>query len=82
MGEWTSLWNRIVYNQTNLTTERTQSWTEELRELREKFAELIDLFDYIRDASLNGDKRRLASIAISKLEEACMFCVKTMTFDS
>jgi len=81
MGEWTSLWNRIVYNQTNLTTERTQSWTEELRELREKFVELIDQFDDIRDKSLDGDKRRLASIAITKLEEACMFCVKTMTFD-
>jgi hypothetical protein len=42
---------------------------------------LINLFDRIRDEAEEQDVKRLASITISKLEEACMFGVKTLTYD-
>jgi hypothetical protein len=42
---------------------------------------LINQFDEIRSKSESWDVKRLASITISKLEEACMFGVKTLTYN-
>jgi hypothetical protein len=45
------------------------------------FSELINQMDWLRNDSESSDQKRLCSIAISKLEEACMFCVKAATYD-
>jgi hypothetical protein len=37
--------------------------------------------DWLRRDTESQDQWRLCSIAISKLEEACMFCVKAITYD-
>ena len=49
--------------------------------LRGNFAELINQMDWLRNDSESQDQKRLCSIAISKLEEACMFCIKAATYD-
>ena len=49
--------------------------------LKETFADLINFFDRIRDETEEQDVKRLASITISKLEEACMFGIKTLTYN-
>ena len=77
----TSLWNRMVYNQKDLTTERVNSWDDMVKEIRERFVSLIDDLDYIRGNTEDWDVKRLASIAISKLEEACMFSIKTLMYN-
>ena len=48
---------------------------EDVISLKWKIATLIDQFD-------SWDVKRLASITISKLEEACMFWVKSLTYNS
>lgn len=82
-----NLWFRMVYNKVN-----TPENIEEIRErdeecasfedaLRFNFVELINQMDWLRNDSESPDQARLCSIAISKLEEACMFCVKAATYD-
>jgi len=72
-----TLWNRITFN----AKEKRYSDKTEVTALREQFAELINKFDAIRNQAEEQDVKRLASIAISKLEEACMFWIKTLTYD-
>ena len=72
-----TLWQRIVFN----AKEQTYSDETEKTKLKETFADLINLFDRIRDETEEQDVKRLASITISKLEEACMFGVKVLTYN-
>lgn len=44
-------------------------------------AEMINQMDGMRAESESPDQKRLCSIAISKLEEACMFMVKACKYD-
>lgn len=44
-------------------------------------AEMINQMDEMRSESEDADQKRLCSIAISKLEEACMFMVKACKYD-
>lgn len=82
-----NLWFRMVYNKVN-----TPENIEEIRKrdeecasfedaLRFNFVELINQMDWLRADTEDKDQARLCSIAISKLEEACMFCVKAATYD-
>jgi hypothetical protein len=48
---------------------------------KEGIASIIDMFADIRNKAESWDVKRLASIAITKLEEACMFGVKTLTYN-
>ena len=52
-----------------------------VKEIKERFVSLIDDLDYIRGNTEDWDVKRLASIAISKLEEACMFSIKTLMYN-
>lgn len=72
-----TLWQRITFN----AKEQRFSDETEPTSLKETFSDLINLFDRIRDEAEEQDVKRLASITISKLEEACMFGVKTLTYD-
>lgn len=82
-----NLWFRIVYNKQNTpenieeirTRTENASFFEDV--LRADFAELINQMDWLRRDTESQDQWRLCSIAISKLEEACMFCVKAATFN-
>lgn len=80
-------WFRIVYNKQNTPAnidavrERQNDWNF-VDSLKMNFADLINQMDWMRDDSESPDQKRLCSIAISKLEEACMFCVKATTYDS
>lgn len=81
-----NLWFRIVYNKVNTPEnidkirngEDAQNFADLLRK---EFAELINQMDWMRDETESPDQKRLCSIAISKLEEACMFCVKASTYN-
>lgn len=81
-----NLWFRIVYNKVNIpenidkirSGEDAQNFADFLRK---EFAELINQMDWMRDDTESPDQKRLCSIAISKLEEACMFCVKASTYN-
>ena len=82
-----NLWFRIVYNKEN-TPENidkirmaTEGQEEFIDVVKWNLAELINQMDWLRNDSESNDQRRLCSIAISKLEEACMFCVKACTYD-
>lgn len=46
-----------------------------------KIAEMINQMDELRAETDSPDRKRLCSIAISKLEEACMFIVKAYKYD-
>lgn len=72
-----TLWQRITFN----AKEQTYSDETEKTKLKETFSDLINLFDRIRNETEEQDVKRLASITISKLEEACMFGVKTLTYN-
>ena len=82
-----NLWFRIVYNKQNTpenieeirTRTENASFFEDV--LRANFADLINQMDWLRNDSESPDQKRLCSIAISKLEEACMFCVKAATYN-
>lgn len=82
-----NLWFRMVYNKANTPENieeiRTRTENENSFEdaLRMTFSELINQMDWLRNDSESSDQKRLCSIAISKLEEACMFCVKAATYD-
>lgn len=82
-----NLWFRMVYNKQNTPENieeiRTRTENEASFEdaLRMNFSELINQMDWLRNDSESSDQKRLCSIAISKLEEACMFCVKAATYD-
>ena len=72
-----TLWQRITFNA------KEQMYSDETQEtsLREQIADLINKFDEIRNKTEEWDVKRLASITISKLEEACMFWIKTLTYN-
>lgn len=72
-----TLWQRITFN----AKEQTYSDKTEKTKLKEIFSDLINKFDEIRNSTEEQDVKRLASITISKLEEACMFGVKTLTYN-
>lgn len=72
-----TLGERITFNgKAQMYSDKTQETS-----LREQIAVLINKFDEIRNQTEEWDVKRLASITISKLEEACMFGVKTLTYN-
>lgn len=72
-----TLWQRITFNaKEQMYSDKTQETS-----LREQIADLINKFDEIRNQTEEWDVKRLASITISKLEEACMFWIKTLTYN-
>lgn len=80
------LWFRIVYNKqntpANIDEVKAKQDPQEFADLlKTTFAELINQMDWMRDDTESSEQKRLCSIAISKLEEACMFCVKASTYD-
>lgn len=79
-----NLWFRMVYNKFE-TPENIEEMKDEEASfedaLRFNFVELINQMDWLRTDTEDKDQARLCSIAISKLEEACMFCVKAATYD-
>ena len=81
-----NLWFRIVYNRENTPENidkiRSEQDSQNFADfIRTEFAELINQFDWMRNDTESQDQKRLCSIAISKLEEACMFCVKASTYN-
>jgi hypothetical protein len=74
-----TLWARVVYNTDDLwvISEAPTSF-EDVARLN--FMELINQMDWMRNDSESPDQKRLCSIAITKLEEACMFFIKASTF--
>lgn len=81
-----NLWFRIVHNL--FETEENKEKVKELKKSeniiyawKDQFMSMINQMDSLRDATESPDQKRLCSIAISKLEEACMFCVKAATYD-
>lgn len=78
------LWFTLVYNReaTQENKERYLNNADSFVDvLRLNFAELINQMDWLKNDTESQDQKRLCSIAISKLEEACMFCVKAANFD-
>lgn len=47
---------------------------------KQSFADLIDQMDEIRNNASSGEQRRLASVAITQLQTAQMWAVKTLTW--
>lgn len=81
-----NLWFRIVYNKENTPENidkiRNSKDPQNFADLlKTEFAELINQMDWMRDDTESSEQKRLCSIAISKLEEACMFCVKASTYN-
>lgn len=81
-----NLWFRIVYNKENTPENidkiRNSKDPQDFADLlKTEFAELINQMDGMRDDTESSEQKRLCSIAISKLEEACMFCVKASTYN-
>lgn len=72
-----TLWQRITFN----AKEQRYSDNTDVTSAREQFASLINYMDEKRNQSEEPDVKRLASIAITKLEEACMFFIKTLTYN-
>lgn len=72
-----TLWQRITFN----AKEQRHSDITDVTSAREQFASLINYMDEKRNQSEEPDVKRLASIAITKLEEACMFFIKTLTYN-
>lgn len=72
-----TLWQRITFN----SKEQRYSDNTDVTSAREQFASLINYMDEKRNQSEEPDVKRLASIAITKLEEACMFFIKTLTYN-
>jgi len=73
-----TLWYRIAFNTDILWSIFPE--TSEDAIARVKFVELINQMDEMRNNSESPDQKRLCSIAITKLEEACMFFIKASTF--
>ena len=72
-----TLWQRITFN----AKQQRYSDNTDVTSTREQFASLINYMDEKRNQSEEPDVKRLASIAITKLEEACMFFIKTLTYN-
>lgn len=81
-----NLWFRMVYNKDNTpeNIDKIRTATEGQEDfvdvVKWNLAELINQMDGLRNDSESPDQKRLCSIAISKIEEACMFCVKAATY--
>lgn len=73
---------RIVNNVDADHLANMRNANEDVISLKWKIATLIDQFDELRNTTDSQDVKRLSSITISKLEEACMFWVKSLTYNS
>lgn len=80
MENWLTLGFRIVYNVDDTKKIPLKPETE-TDDAKFRVAELINQMNVLRDISESPDQKRLCSIAISKLEEACMFIVKAYKYD-
>lgn len=75
----TTLWEKIVRNKTS--TPQLDFWST-IDVYKKTFADMINDMDKWRNECSNPEQKRLYSIAITKLEEACMFVVKAEKFNS
>lgn len=76
-----TLWQRIVNNVDADHIEKINVREWDVAMVKELMSNLIDRMDEVRKENENNDVKRLASISISKLEEACMFVIKTFTYN-
>lgn len=76
-----TFWQSIVYNVDIDHIEKIVPSNDNVAVFKEGIASIIDMFADIRNKAESWDVKRLASIAITKLEEACMFGVKTLTYN-
>lgn len=56
------------------------SQNEGVQQIKEKCAELIDLLNDVRDSTLDGDIKRMLSVAITDVQTAQMWAVKAVTW--
>lgn len=80
LENWLSLGFRIVYNVDNINKVPEKPDGDFVDVIKFNIAEMINQMDEMRAESESPDQKRLCSIAISKLEEACMFMVKASKF--
>lgn len=80
LENWLSLGFRIVYNVDNINKVPEKPDGDFVNVIKFNIAEMINQMDEMRADSESPDQKRLCSIAISKLEEACMFMVKASKF--
>lgn len=52
----------------------------EVHRIKANFADLIDDMDKLRQIEGHGERKRLASIAITELQTAQMFAIKALTW--
>lgn len=76
-----SLGFRIVYNVDDTKKIPLKPDGDFVDLIKFNVAEMINQMDGMRAESESPDQKRLCSIAISKLEEACMFMVKACKYD-
>lgn len=72
---------RIVYNVDDTKKIPLEPDGDFVDVIKFNVAEMINQMDGMRAESESPDQKRLCSIAISKLEEACMFMVKACKYD-
>ena len=72
---------RIVYNVDDTKKIPLEPDGDFVDVIKFNVAEMINQMDGMRAESEDADQKRLCSIAISKLEEACMFMVKACKYD-
>lgn len=80
LENWLSLGFRIVYNVDDINKVPEKPDGDFVDVIKFNVAEMINQMDEMRAESESPDQKRLCSIAISKLEEACMFMVKASKF--
>lgn len=51
----------------------------EVRDIKEYYADIIDLLNDARETHTNYENKRLYSVAITEAETACMWAVKALT---
>lgn len=77
---WLNLGFRIVYNVDDIS-KVPMNPVDFTDKVKFNIAEMINEMNDMRDGCEDADQKRLCSIAITKLEEACMFMVKAAKWE-
>jgi len=70
----------MTYGETAVGLDFNPSGDDDVKKVKELFAEIIDLCDVLRDDAKTGEKKRLFSVAITEAQGAQMWAVKAITF--
>ena len=70
----------ISYGEAAVGLSFNPSADSEVDSIKKAFAELIDKMDDIRLSAGRGERARLASVAITEMQTAQMWAVKTVTW--